>query len=72
MSLFSVVEILADMLRNSKLEDEKIELERNVLLRELQQSDEDQQTVTLDHLHQAAFQGTPFQLSPLGTTESLK
>ncbi|KAL6728772.1 hypothetical protein Aduo_010509 [Ancylostoma duodenale] len=67
-----VVDILADVLRNSKLDPSAVEAERAVLLRQLEESENDLQKVTMDNLHTAAFQGTPLSKSPLGTTASLK
>ncbi|KAK6739749.1 hypothetical protein RB195_008317 [Necator americanus] len=66
------VDILADVLRNSKLDSPAIEAERAVLLKELEESESDLQKVTMDNLHTAAFQGTPLSKSPIGTTASLK
>uniref|UniRef100_A0A0N4YY20 Cytochrome b-c1 complex subunit 1, mitochondrial (inferred by orthology to a C. elegans protein) n=1 Tax=Nippostrongylus brasiliensis TaxID=27835 RepID=A0A0N4YY20_NIPBR len=68
----TVVDILADVLRNSKLDSSAIEAERAVLLRELEECEGDFQKVTMDNLHAAAFQGTSMAKSPLGTSESLK
>ncbi|XGW18260.1 hypothetical protein V3C99_002689 [Haemonchus contortus] len=67
-----VVDIIADVLRNSKLDSSAIEKEREVLLRELEQSEDDLQGMTMDNLHTAAFQGTQMSKSPMGTTTSLK
>ncbi|KAK5983212.1 hypothetical protein GCK32_017096, partial [Trichostrongylus colubriformis] len=67
-----VVDILADVLRNSKLDSSAIEAEREVLIRELEQSEDDLQGVTMDNLHIAAYQGTSMAKSPLGTSTSLK
>lgn len=67
-----VVDILADVLRNSKLDSAAIEAERATLIRELEDSDNNLQQVTMDNLHTAAFQGTSMAKSPMGTSESLK
>uniref|UniRef100_A0A1I7ZDC1 Mitochondrial-processing peptidase subunit beta n=1 Tax=Steinernema glaseri TaxID=37863 RepID=A0A1I7ZDC1_9BILA len=66
------VDILADVLRNSKFDDAAIEAERNVLLRKMQEAEENIQEVVFDNMHAAAFQGTPLARSPLGTTEAIK
>ena len=66
------VDILANVLRAGKFEDSAVEAERQVLLRRLQEAEGDSNDVVLDNLHATAFQGTPFGLSPLGTTESLQ
>jgi len=66
------VDILANVLRAGKFEDSAVEAERQVLLRRLQEAEGNSNDVVLDNLHATAFQGTPFGLSPLGTTESLQ
>lgn len=66
------VDILANVLRASKFEDSAVEAERQVLLRRLQESEDNINDVVIDNLHATAFQGTPFALSPLGNTEALK
>ncbi|KHJ98621.1 peptidase, M16 family [Oesophagostomum dentatum] len=67
-----VVDILADVLRNSKFDSSAVEAERAKLLADLEESESDLQGVTMDNLHTAAFQGTSLSKSPLGNTTSLK
>ncbi|CAI5443921.1 unnamed protein product [Caenorhabditis angaria] len=67
-----VVDILADVLRNSKLDASAIDTERSAILRELDASDDYYQAVLFDNLHAAAFQGTPLAKSVLGTTQSVQ
>ncbi|KAJ1372883.1 Cytochrome b-c1 complex subunit 1, mitochondrial [Parelaphostrongylus tenuis] len=67
-----VVDILADVLRNSKLDSSVVEAERKVLLNELEEYEDNLPKVTMDNLHKAAFQGTPMAKGPLGTTTSIK
>ena len=69
---FLVVEILADIVQNNQFKDEDIERERQVILRQLQELENNFQEVTLDHLHATAYQGTPLSRSVLGTTENVK
>ncbi|KAK6027146.1 peptidase, M16 family [Ostertagia ostertagi] len=59
-----VVDILADVLRNSKLDSSAIEAEREVLIRELEEKECDLQGVTMDNLHLAAFQVTNEAVQP--------
>uniref|UniRef100_A0A915L538 Mitochondrial-processing peptidase subunit beta n=1 Tax=Romanomermis culicivorax TaxID=13658 RepID=A0A915L538_ROMCU len=66
------VEILADILLNSKLGEQEIERERGVILREMQEVEQNMQEVVFDYLHQAAFQRTPLQRTILGPTENIK
>lgn len=51
------VDIISDILQNSKLEKSAIERERDVILREQQEVDKQMEEVVFDHLHAVAFQG---------------
>jgi processing peptidase subunit beta len=51
------VEILSDILQNSKLENSAIESERGTILRESEEVNKDFGEVIFDHLHAAAYQG---------------
>ena len=51
------VEILSDILQNSKLDSHAIERERDVILREQEEVDKLLDEVVFDHLHATAFQG---------------
>ena len=70
--LSTVVDILADVLRNSKLDSSVVESERQQLLAALEEAGDDHFGVVMDNLHGAAFQGTSLARSPLGTTQSIK
>lgn len=71
-SIFSAVELLADLLRNSRIDDASLEQERSLILRQLDQAENYPQAVVLDYLHDAAFQGTPMAKSAMGTSESIR
>jgi len=66
------LEILADILQNSKLGESEIERERGVILREMQEVETNLQEVVFDHLHATAFQGTPLGRTILGPTRNIK
>lgn len=51
------VDIISDILQNSKLEEAAIERERDVILREQEEVDKMLEEVVFDHLHAVAFQG---------------
>ena len=51
------VDIISDILQNSKLEEAAIERERDVILREQEEVDKMMEEVVFDHLHAVAFQG---------------
>uniref|UniRef100_A0A0N4ZUH0 Cytochrome b-c1 complex subunit 1, mitochondrial n=1 Tax=Parastrongyloides trichosuri TaxID=131310 RepID=A0A0N4ZUH0_PARTI len=67
-----VVEILADILRNSKFEESAIEKEKQVLLNKLAETESNYQEVVFDNLHTAAFQGTPLEKSVYGKSETIQ
>lgn len=50
------VDIISDILQNSKLEEAAIERERDVILREQEEVDKMMEEVVFDHLHAVAFQ----------------
>lgn len=66
------VEILADIIQNSKLGETEIERERGVILREMQEVESNLQEVVFDHLHATAYQGTPLGQTILGPTKNIK
>lgn len=66
------VEILGDIIQNSKLGEAEIERERGVILREMQEVESNLQEVVFDHLHATAYQGTPLGNTILGPTKNIK
>lgn len=68
----SAVEILSDILLNSKLEEGAIERERDVILREMEEVNKQQEELVLDHLHATAFQGTGLGRTILGPEENIR
>lgn len=67
-----MVEILSDIIQNSKLGETEIERERGVILREMQDVETNLQEVVFDHLHSTAFQGTALGRTILGPTKNIK
>jgi len=65
------VEILADIIQNSTLGESEIERERGVILREMEEVEQNQQEVVFDYLHSTAYQGTPLGLTILGPSENI-
>lgn len=55
----AAVDILSDILQNSKLDVSAIERERDVILREQQEVDKQTEELVFDNLHAVAFQGRP-------------
>jgi len=68
----NAVEILSDILQNSKFGEQEIERERGVILREMQEVEMNLQEVVFDHLHAVAYQGTPLGRTILGPTKNIK
>ncbi|MEE6502221.1 hypothetical protein FKM82_004447 [Ascaphus truei] len=66
------VEILADVVQNSSLEDSQIEKEREVILREMQEIDSNLEEVSFDYLHATAYQGTALARTIVGPSENAK
>lgn len=63
--------ILSDILQNSKLEPEAIERERDVILREQEEVNKQLEEVVFDHLHATAFQNQPLGRTILGPKENI-
>ncbi|KAF2006769.1 hypothetical protein P154DRAFT_615462 [Amniculicola lignicola CBS 123094] len=68
----ATVDILSDILQNSKLEPTAIERERDVILREQEEVDKQLEEVVFDHLHATAFQGQPLGRTILGPKENIE
>lgn len=68
----AAVEILSDILLNSKLDPGAIERERDVILREMAEVNKQQEELVLDHLHATAFQGTGLGRTILGPEENIR
>ena len=66
------VDILADILQNSKLEPGAIERERDVILREQEEVDKQLEEVVFDYLHATAYQGQPLGRTILGPKENIQ
>ncbi|CAF1584818.1 unnamed protein product, partial [Didymodactylos carnosus] len=67
-----IVELLSDIIQNSKFGEDEIERERLTILREMQEIENNLQEVVFDHLHATAYQGTPLGRTILGPTENIK
>jgi processing peptidase subunit beta len=66
------MDILSDILLNSKYEKDYVEAERSTILREMEEVNKDYNEVIFDHLHSAAFQGTALGRTILGPEENVK
>ncbi|KAL1897226.1 Mitochondrial-processing peptidase subunit beta [Ceratocystis pirilliformis] len=66
------VDILADILQNSKLEEAAIERERDVILRESEEVEKQVEEVVFDHLHATAFQHQSLGQTILGPRQNIR
>ncbi|KAF4504244.1 hypothetical protein G6O67_008420 [Ophiocordyceps sinensis] len=66
------VDILSDILQNSKLEETAIERERDVILRESEEVEKQLDEVVFDHLHATAFQNQPLGRTILGPRQNIR
>ncbi|KAI5665703.1 hypothetical protein M9H77_15556 [Catharanthus roseus] len=66
------LDILADILQNSKFEESKINRERDVILREMEEVEGQTEEVIFDHLHATAFQYTPLARTILGPASNIQ
>lgn len=69
---FLGIEILADILQNSTFLQEEIEKERNVVLQEIDQTNDTPDDVVFDHFQTAAFPDQPLGRPILGSRENVK
>ncbi|KAL5980121.1 hypothetical protein ACLOJK_036588 [Asimina triloba] len=65
------LEILADILQNSCFSEDRINRERDVILREMEEVESQAEEVIFDHLHATAFQHTPLGRTILGPQDWL-
>lgn len=66
------IDILSDLLTNSKLEERSIENERHVILQESDEVDKMYDEVVFDHLHAVAFKNQDLGRTILGPRELIK
>ncbi|XXG46754.1 hypothetical protein AAC387_Pa02g1517 [Persea americana] len=66
------LEILSDILQNSCFSENRINRERDVILREMEEVEGQAEEVIFDHLHATAFQYTPLGRTILGPAQNIK
>ncbi|KAK8466609.1 hypothetical protein PHAVU_008G133900 [Phaseolus vulgaris] len=66
------LDILADILQNSRFEENRISRERDVILREMEEVEGQTEEVIFDHLHATAFQCTPLGRTILGPDKNIR
>ncbi|ERM99906.1 hypothetical protein AMTR_s00110p00066820 [Amborella trichopoda] len=66
------LDILADILQNSCFDEGRINRERDVILREMEEVEGQAEEVIFDHLHATAFQYSPLGRTILGPAQNIK
>ncbi|KAL8471699.1 hypothetical protein ACS0TY_029082 [Phlomoides rotata] len=66
------LDILSDIIQNSRFDEQRIIRERDVILREMEEVEGQTEEVIFDHLHATAFQYTPLGRTILGPVENIK
>lgn len=64
-----MVELLADVLQNSKLDSMYLEHERSVILQEKEDVEKEISEILHDYLHTIAYEGTSLALTILGQVQ---
>lgn len=70
--VIAAVELLSEVAQSLSLNEAEIEQQRAVVLRELEEVENNVQDVCLDLLHATAFQGTPLGQSVLGPSSTAR
>lgn len=65
------IELLSDILQNSELSERAIEMERSVIMREMQEVDAEMEEHIFDRLHQTAYRDTMLGKTILGPKENV-
>eukprot|EP00268_Persea_americana_P022214 TRINITY_DN22098_c0_g1_i2.p1 TRINITY_DN22098_c0_g1~~TRINITY_DN22098_c0_g1_i2.p1 ORF type:complete len:344 (-),score=56.99 TRINITY_DN22098_c0_g1_i2:915-1946(-) len=68
----NAIDILADILQNSRFTESAIRRERGVILREMEEVQGQTEEVIFDHLHLAAFRDNPLGNTILGPSENIR
>ncbi|OVA00778.1 Peptidase M16 [Macleaya cordata] len=66
------LDILADILQNSCFDERRINRERDVILREMEEVEGQTEEVIFDHLHATAFQYSPLGRTILGPAQNIR
>ncbi|CRG96886.1 mitochondrial-processing peptidase subunit beta, putative [Plasmodium gallinaceum] len=66
------IELLSDILTNSVFDENLIEMEKHVILREMEEVEKSKDEVIFDKLHMTAFRDHPLGYTILGPVENIK
>ncbi|KEP63959.1 UNVERIFIED_CONTAM: peptidase M16 family potein, putative [Hammondia hammondi] len=66
------VDILSDILLNSTIDEEAVQMEKHVILREMEEVERQTEEVIFDRLHTTAFRDSPLGYTILGPEENIR
>ncbi|KAL8448475.1 hypothetical protein Emed_003809 [Eimeria media] len=66
------LDILSDILLNSKIDTDALEVEKRVILREMEEVEKQTEEVIFDRLHMTAFRDSPLGFTILGSAENIQ
>ncbi|CDJ41282.1 mitochondrial-processing peptidase beta subunit, putative [Eimeria tenella] len=66
------LDILSDILLNSTIDKEALEVEKRVILREMEEVEKQTEEVIFDRLHMTAFRDSPLGFTILGSAENVE
>nr|CEL69335.1 TPA: Mitochondrial-processing peptidase subunit beta [Neospora caninum Liverpool] len=66
------VDILSDILLNSTIDEEAVQMEKHVILREMEEVEKQTEEVIFDRLHTTAFRDSPLGYTILGPEENIR
>lgn len=66
-----VMQTLGEVVKNSTFDEDVVDKERNVILREMAEVESNYRAVVQDYMHASAYQGTPLSQTVLGPEENV-
>lgn len=66
------LDVLSDILLNSKIDNDALEVEKRVILREMEEVEKQTEEVIFDRLHMTAFRDSPLGFTILGSAENIQ
>lgn len=70
--LAQCLDVLSDILLNSKIDNDALEVEKRVILREMEEVEKQTEEVIFDRLHMTAFRDSPLGFTILGSAENIQ
>lgn len=70
--LAQCLDVLSDILLNSTIDNDALEVEKRVILREMEEVEKQTEEVIFDRLHMTAFRDSPLGFTILGSAENIR